>query len=225
MAPVVELASHKDKIDPPRRLAPAVKEKLEAAEARLAGLESQSADLALDVALDASGAAERAARLDRDLVAARNNVARLRVALEKATERDVDADAAQQREIQLRQFGEFERFVALRADAMAELTAALERAARAHGKFLAATDAMVGAVPIDTTLPAGITGAGEIGRAMTAALVAGEMFRLSAPLGALPGARPPSEYYRLQPEAIEPALDSVKLTNGHLLEFVRRQLG
>jgi hypothetical protein len=225
MAAIVELASRKDKADPPRRLAPAVKEKLDFAEARLASLEAQIADLALDEAIGAPGAAERVAKIDKELVALRNNVARLQVALSAAEERDAAADAAERREIQLRQFGEFERFVSLRAEAMAELAGALERAAKAHGKFLAATDAMVAGVPVGCQLPAGITGAGEIGRAMTAALVAGEMFRLSAPLGAIPGSRPPSEYYRLQPEAIEPALDSVKLTNGHLLEYVRRQLG
>jgi hypothetical protein len=228
MAAVVELARKNNKVELPRRLAPEVQAKLEAAEARLAELETKIADLALDEAIGAAGASERVAKFDKELVGTRNTVDRLRVALATATERDAAADAAERRAVQAQQFNQFEKHVAAREEAMTSLCDLIERATSAYAQFTAATARMIGSLPVGCSLPAGLT-AGELSAAQTARLIKAEMWRYSGvgQIGdfprSLPGGAPPEEFYRYFPTDISPATETVKQQGEFILSAVRRQ--
>jgi hypothetical protein len=186
--------------------------------------------LALDEALGAIGAAERVVKIDRELGAAKNQVGRLRTALEQAERRDAAADAQERRAVQAEQFAKFEQYAMARQTAINELAAGIEQAAKAYRRFMGLTDGMVGSIPTGTTLPAGVLGMGELGENRINALIAAEMYRHSdihhiGEKGALPGARPGIEYFRLVPEQIEPAAEVVAAQNNSMLSHVRNQLG
>lgn len=208
----------------PRRLAPEIEPRLRAAEQHLDGLEAQLGDARLDAELGKPDAGINLAALTKQLGAAKDDLLGLREAFRRASERDQRADADARARLQGSQFAAMQAHARASFEAMVELSAAAEAAAKAYRRFVDARAKMIAAVPIGAALPPGVTlDAGE-------ALVAGELYRHSGVTepgqrGMFPGAKAPSFDVWAQPHLIPPAVDTIKQQNEHVLSHIKGQLG
>jgi hypothetical protein len=210
--------------------APVVAAKLAAAGNILSVLESGSAELALAEVEGIAGATGRMRAHDQKIGAARAEVEKLQAAHRRATELDEAAAATTQREARRAQFAAIQKLADDRLKIMTGIAAAIETTAKSYIEFLDATEAMQLSMPalansvdwrvidilIDgSPLPAGLD-----------AVLSGEMFRHAAKAAGgrfvtLPGAKPPTEAMRAQPNAIEPATEALARTNNWLLGLVK----
>jgi hypothetical protein len=222
---------------PPRLLAPQVGEKLAAADARLAGLKTQIAELALDEALARPGAPEKLAALNKQIGGAQIEADQLRLAHRLALTRDARSTAEARARIRSAQFAAMGNHARGRFEAMVEMCVGLETAAKAYRRYLDLTDKMAAALPIGTTFPAGMSAYsmelkvdGKIYPSELGPLIAGEMFRHAGVADPehsgllLPGAHPPTMAMAYQPDAIEPISESVRRINEHFLATVKDQI-
>jgi hypothetical protein len=213
--------SHDAKVHRP--IAPAVAEKLAAAEQHRANLEGHIATAALDAALERQGAALRVTTLDKQLAAARDKCQQLAAALRLARQQDARALAAADANARQAQLAVMKEHAEARLKAMTEFGIAIKAAAEAYAQFLDCTDQMAVAMPtgvIPQMIHWGMLETMIEGRLFPAEIdkiVSGEMFRHAKGRGALPGARPLTEGFRLRPDAIEPATESVARVNYYLV--------
>jgi DNA-binding phage protein len=220
----------------PRERADLVSEvapKLDAARARLADLEAQLNAAALADALGEMGAAGRLAQLDTAVETARREVAQLEGAHRLAVQRDGLAQVAVDAKVSQAQLAAMQRHGDARFEAMVEVCAALELAAKAYTKFFDETERMALAVPLGM-IPRGIQWNvldlmvdGSAVPAAIDAIVAGEMYRhgdLGRADRMLPGARAPAEILRMRPTAIEPASEAVRRMNEYLIGAIKERL-
>jgi hypothetical protein len=188
-----------------RLLAPQVGEKLEAAEARLAGLKTQIAELALDDALARPGAPEKLAAQNKQIGGAQTAADQLRLAHRLALAKDARATAEARNRIRAAQFAAMQNHARGRFEAMVEMCVGLETAAKAYRRYLVLTDKMAAALPIGTTFPPGMSAHPEQG-------------------GILPGAHPMTLSLADRPHEAEPISESVKRINEHFLSAVKDQI-
>jgi hypothetical protein len=208
-----------------KRISPSVADKLADAKARLAGLEKQADELALAGVLEQPGARERLTAHERQLAAARADVERLQRAHALAVRKDAASDARTRVKQQREQYAALEAQATARHQAMIELSAAIERAAKAYKVFAAATEQMANSLP--EGLEWAPAHAHHLGSGQ--AILAAEFYRHSGvhqigQKSAFPGSRPPNEIFRFQPERITPAADEIAKSNEYLLSSLRSQL-
>jgi hypothetical protein len=209
-----------------RPLAPQVAERLAAAEAAQADLQTRVSALALDEELGESGAGTRRKALEAELASAVATVTRLRNAHRQALQRDARAEIASTAKRLETQFAELQHAAGVRHAAMVQLCTAIEAASNAYRTYIAATTVMQDVFPDGTKRPAG----SEIMFSYATDLVAGEMHRHSDPgqIGqrgsALPGARSPHFNLTFDPAGAVPAHVTVEGWNSFILESVKRQI-
>jgi hypothetical protein len=202
--------------------APAIAEKLRAAEAELAELERQHSDAALDSVLGTTGGADRLATLNRQLAAARDKAATFRSAHAAAVARDEAAARAYRASLQKTQINAVRQHLAARDKAAERLSAAIADAATAYHELLDRSGKAQAAWPVgmgDCPAEAALTS-----RDVLRSLVGYELHRVSAAAGdlggegrALLGSRLPSMNFQHQPEAIPPLVDRVRRASAHTI--------
>lgn len=204
------------------KLTSRVDEKLHAAEERLAGLDAQRAELALAVATDTPGAAGKLTELEKQIVAVRNDVDRMREARRLAIERDDRAELEARKKLRQSQFSALRAHADARLKAAKEIAAGIETAALAYRRYLTATEKMIAAVPIGCKMPPGA----NLGYAQSE--IAAELYRHSGisqigDRGAMPGANPPTEFYRYTPATIPPIEEVIGAANSYILNNIKDQ--
>jgi hypothetical protein len=218
-----------------RKRAPGVAAKLAAAKQRLGDLESQMGAHALDESEGADGASQKLAGLVSKIQSARAEVAKLEEANRYADLLDKRAGAAARAKLRQSQLMAMRSHARARYDAMGQLCAALQAAAKFYAQFLNSTEKMALATPTGL-LPHGVNWhhleTTIDGRSFPAALdvvVAGEMFRHTVPTESgrrrdLPGANPPAVSLRDRPAEIEPATEGVRRMNDYLVGEIKQRL-
>jgi hypothetical protein len=214
-------------------IAPAVAEKLASAEQHRASLESEIASVALDAALERPGAAAKLSALEKQITVARDKCSQLSAASRLAQQRDSRVEAQAVAKARLAQVATMQRHADARLKAMEEFSRSIKPAAEAYARFLIETDNMANAAPtgilqqtiiwdlLETMLE------GQVWPASVDVIASGEMYRHSAAMKAralMPGAKPPIDKLRGQPEAIEPIAEGVKRLNDYLISLFRDQI-
>jgi hypothetical protein len=204
------------------KLTTRVEDKLRTAEDRLAGFDAQREEFALAAAMDTPGAGEKLGALEKQIATARNEVDRLRSAMRLAVEKDERAEADARRRLRESQFAAMRAHADARLKATREMVIGMEAAATAYRRYIGATLKMTAAVPIGTSMPPGA----QLGYLESE--IASELYRHSGVTqigarGAFPGAKPPSELMRFQPDQIRPLTDVIEDANNYILTSIRGQ--
>jgi hypothetical protein len=142
-------------IYPPQPLAPAIADKLHAAEASLRRLEEGLPGAALDTALNKPGAAAALAELRTRIADARGQREDLVLALLLARKQDALADLEQWLCLAKLQRRAVERHAKARLDAVIELSVGSIDLEESRRRFMRETARMEAAVPIGCSLPRG----------------------------------------------------------------------
>jgi len=191
--------------------APAIAEKLKAAEAELRDLEAQHGTAALDALVGEAGAQSRFDELERNLAKVRNNVGVLRAAHKAAVERDEATIVAQRTSLRKTQLNAMRKHLEARNAAAEKFSAAIAEAAAQYHAMIDRSAKAIAACPIGSTWPQGTLCEIDPLRRV----VQHEIFRLSATPGnrdgrTLPGAELPHVNVEWQPEAIKPLAERLK---------------
>lgn len=167
---------------PAKARAPAVREKLNAAEHALQILTHQIAQASLDEVEDVAGAQDRMRSLSAEIGGARATVAKLRAALTLAEHLDSKADLMARSKIRASQMAAFSTHMREREAAVADLCEAAGKMAEAYQRYSQSTLKAAGVRPIGTSLPVMAMGPnGACGNAMGSLdlLLAAELYRCS----------------------------------------------
>ena len=186
--------------------APDIAAQLSQAESDYAALQAEHGSIALDAIAGLPGGSDRLQELQRDLATIGDRVATLKAAHKAAIERDEAAVKAQRAALQKTQLAAVRKHLEARDAAAVAFSRAIEEATKQFHTLLDRSAKAESACPIGMAWPHGSL----CGRDPIRALVANEIFRLSASPGngdgrALPGAEMPSPEYQWQPAAL-PAL-------------------
>jgi hypothetical protein len=224
--------SHESKTDkaPHWPIAPAVAEKLAAAEQHRADLESEIAVVALDAALERPGAAAKLSALEKQINVARDRCSQLSAASRLAKQRDSRMEIQATAKARQAQVATMQRHADARLKAMEDFSRSIKPAADAYAKFLTETDNMANAAPTGILQQAIIWDLletmldGQVWPASVDIIAAGEIYRHSAAAkgrALMPGASPPTMQLRDMPDKIEPIAEGVKRLNEYLLRLFK----
>ena len=133
--------------------APAVSEKLGAAETFLAVIRGQTAQAALDEAENQPGAGARMKELAGRIAAAESEVEKLKEAHKLALEIDRRTDVIERTKLRAQQLTAFEDHARARDAAAAEICAAAATMATAFQRYSSETLMMLGVRPVGTSIP------------------------------------------------------------------------
>jgi hypothetical protein len=207
--------------------APAARLKLEAAEQVLAGLSGEIALLSLGASEGAPGAEKALGAHRTKMESAERAVRELTAAAALAEKLDAQAAAAARAKIRADQLDRFAAQATARDKIVAEMFACLDQLAAANARYVAATSALVAAVPAGASLPVMVMGnVGELGSHYgdLAVLLGAEAFRLTAThRGRLPFAKAPGLLHN-NPRLVPPAADSFRACTHQVLKLVREQI-
>ena len=210
------------------RRAPQVRASFDAAVSVLAELEGEVAQFALDAIERQPGAAEKLVAQRGRIDAARRAADELRAALELAVHLDTEADAVGAASLRAEQLAVFERSGAERVQAFTEVLQCVIRAAKAFGKYVAATQSMVDAVPSGTHLPVMGFGDGTGGPWLGNGeiLIGREAYRIAELAGVpkLPFARVPPLSHGTSAKLMQPATEILEETQAAVLREITGQV-
>lgn len=177
----------------PKPHAPAAAERLAAAEASLAQLETEIGPLALAASEGESSASKKLAALEERISIARREVQKLEAAHRHAILIDRRNDAAAAAKMRHEQLAIFEASAAARIAAMTEVLDLIGKAAKAYDRYVTETQKMVIAVPTGTHLPVMALGDGSGGSWLGDGdvLIGREAYRMAG-VARLPFARAPA---------------------------------
>jgi len=188
--------------------APPIAERIDAAEHRLADLQSQHGPAAIEWAQGIEGAADRLAAIEQDITDVERELARLRVAHDEAVAADQRMLAQQRAAIQAAQLRKVKREFELRDDAALRLSVAIENAVSAYRDLILHSRAATRACPLGSTWPNGsLCGDGELQRAVDQ-----EMFRLgdTDPVERIPSFPRMDRYLLAHPNKVVPLAERVR---------------
>ncbi|HEV2156354.1 hypothetical protein [Bradyrhizobium sp.] len=212
---------------------PAVRQKLEAAEAELAALDAEVAALTLDDVEEKPGARKALTAHRSSIQAAERRVDELRRALVLAEKVDRIADVYAATAMRTEQLGEFQKAFAAREAAMEGVLKAAADMADAFGRYSEATQRAVVAVPTGCNVPQMAVGPhGAYGAIFGPCenLIVAEMWRLAPDrkdgVGRwlLPFAKPVQEMVRNKPEAMPEGMTEFKAAHAAIIATVSQQI-
>jgi hypothetical protein len=214
--------------------APAVLEKLEAAQAALRDLETEVGQTALEASENAPGAVKRLADLRSRIAGAEREVGELTRAHETALRLDRQSAAAGAIKMRREQLAAFKGHMADREKAMATAIEHAGKMATAFAEFLSHSEKMVSVLPSGTVFPTLAMGdnglSGNILGACDRLLLA-EMFRIGAQhaqpgrgLPVLPFSKPQIVQQRDEPGKIPPQIDTLREAHAVVLREIEGQV-
>jgi hypothetical protein len=210
--------------DEPKRRAPLVAERLEAARGVVAELEQTVGEAALAEIENGPGAAKAMQALDAKIRAAKAEVDKLEAAHRHALKADFMSLAAGAHAMRIEQFAVMKSKADARMTAFEKLMAGLATMAAAMSEYAILTNEMVVSLPSGTALPS--VGLGKnnwagswVGNLST--IISGEALRLGVPDENGRGARLPFarqvELTNNNPAEIEPAVDLMRQAQAAVL--------
>ncbi len=154
--------------------APAIASRLQVARDRLAALQAQHDELALDATLDVAGAKERLATLIAEIATACDAVATLQGAHTAAEKRDAEVIREQRAALRRAQLASVKAGLQKRDEAAAKLAEAIEKAVEQWKEVVKQSEKAEAACPVGSAWPSGaVTALNALQR-----IVANELYRV-----------------------------------------------